>query len=58
MLGHLVLIKIPSPVVCGFLDDGENIKEFLSKQRNITKIIIDRLPITSEVEIYETEVLL
>ncbi|KAI9359712.1 hypothetical protein BD770DRAFT_419320 [Pilaira anomala] len=42
----------------GLSTNVEDLKEFLSKQRNITKIIIDRLPITSEVEIYETEVLL
>ncbi|KAI8091724.1 hypothetical protein BDF21DRAFT_436578 [Thamnidium elegans] len=42
----------------GLTTNVEDLKEFLSKQRNITKIIIDRLPITYEVEIYETEMLL
>ncbi|KAI8889926.1 hypothetical protein K501DRAFT_169841 [Backusella circina FSU 941] len=42
----------------GLTTNVADLKEFVSKQRNITKIIIDRLPITSKVEIYKTEVLL
>ncbi|KAL7312371.1 hypothetical protein PS15m_008135 [Mucor circinelloides] len=42
----------------GLSTNIEDLKEFLRKQKNITKILIDRLPITSEVETYETEVLL
>ncbi|KAL7325476.1 hypothetical protein PS15p_207949 [Mucor circinelloides] len=42
----------------GLSTNVEDLKEFLRKQKNITKILIDRLPITSEVETYETEVLL
>ncbi|KAG0736000.1 hypothetical protein G6F57_013705 [Rhizopus arrhizus] len=42
----------------GLTTNVEDLKEFLSEQRNITKIIVDRLPITTEVEIFETELLL
>ncbi|KAF1804783.1 hypothetical protein FB192DRAFT_1051949 [Mucor lusitanicus] len=42
----------------GLTTNVEDLKEFLSNQKNIKKIIVDRLPITTEVEIYETELLL
>ncbi|KAI9249081.1 hypothetical protein EDC94DRAFT_527904 [Helicostylum pulchrum] len=53
----LVVLKYIILDYAGLTTNVEDLKEFLSEQRNITKIIIDRLPITSEVEIYETEVL-
>ncbi|KAG1135902.1 hypothetical protein G6F37_013132 [Rhizopus arrhizus] len=42
----------------GLTTNVEDLKEFLSNQKAIKKIIVDRLPITTEVEIYETELLL
>ncbi|CAO3610314.1 unnamed protein product [Mucor hiemalis] len=42
----------------GSTTNVQDLKEFLSEQRNITKVIVDRLPITAEVKIYETELLL
>ncbi|KAI8983046.1 hypothetical protein BDB01DRAFT_723226 [Pilobolus umbonatus] len=42
----------------GLTTNVEDLKEFLSEQKNITKIIVDRLPVTTEVEIFETELLL
>ncbi|KAI8643615.1 hypothetical protein BD408DRAFT_414573 [Parasitella parasitica] len=42
----------------GLTTNVEDLKEFLGEQKNITKIVVDRLPITNEVEIYAAELLL